>query len=738
MAGEIIAGLFYIFMLIGSISLGYLVLRFVYPEIRTFDNKQKITTVLVVGIAIILTTFAIDYAISGQRVLILDSFSMPLTFLTTGLYFLVLRTYFLYSSSAKEFTTVGVPIPSSFAMPVEAVEAAVIEEKPRDISKKIAEIKKKIESKRAAEKTTPKEEFKNIEKKISEKVEKEAEVGRAEAEARQLREKLIAAIERGEEKSKESQKLQSRLGELEKQLASEKEAKKQRNAELKKLEVEKLRVKKQLEEELGKKAEVSKQQLEKMQEVKRLEEEKKQLEQKLKEHLDAGEKSKEVEKRKKLEEQKRSELEKREVENRRKRLRESIGESQTYLDKIKSRVDALKDKAPKSVKKRAEKSLEAVRVKEREKLETLKKEAIEKPVEVHLELPTVVPITALPPVAPLPVKEEKIEEKPQEKKVEQKLEVKQGEKKLEKPGFFASLFGSTKKEPKPEFREEKETEFASWRKVKKEELLKKEEKKKLIEKRKEEEKEVDELLKTVTTEAEEESVDESGPVHRRYLLKKQKVKITASEEVAKKEEFGMMMEDIYSKLKTTQKETKVSDVLKVDEPKELTKEKQKDVSEEKTEKMETGKKEQAKQEKTIAQARPEAGVSVSDILGGDLFAPQKLQAETPAQDLFAGGEVPSGGGDIFAQLSRAASGETALQPQEQKEQKSDVSFVQIHEKGVGCPTCHAKNSRIIFCPYCSTGMCANCSPSIKPTGMGQFVYICPKCNEEVTVKKKAA
>ena len=54
-----------------------------------------------------------------------------------------------------------------------------------------------------------------------------------------------------------------------------------------------------------------------------------------------------------------------------------------------------------------------------------------------------------------------------------------------------------------------------------------------------------------------------------------------------------------------------------------------------------------------------------------------------------------------------------------------------------CPTCHQKNSRIVFCPYCGTGMCANCSPKVTP-GPDGFTYTCPKCQEDIPVKKKQA
>lgn len=69
---------------------------------------------------------------------------------------------------------------------------------------------------------------------------------------------------------------------------------------------------------------------------------------------------------------------------------------------------------------------------------------------------------------------------------------------------------------------------------------------------------------------------------------------------------------------------------------------------------------------------------------------------------------------------------------------ADSEFVKVKaEKGMGCPSCGAKNTRVVFCPYCGTGFCANCTPSLVP-GPDAFTYVCPKCSEQVTVKKKAA
>jgi NADH pyrophosphatase NudC (nudix superfamily) len=58
------------------------------------------------------------------------------------------------------------------------------------------------------------------------------------------------------------------------------------------------------------------------------------------------------------------------------------------------------------------------------------------------------------------------------------------------------------------------------------------------------------------------------------------------------------------------------------------------------------------------------------------------------------------------------------------------------EETSGCPRCHSKNSRVVFCPYCGAGMCANCTPLIKQVE-GGFEYSCPKCSETIFVRKKA-
>ncbi len=734
MADMLVAAAFYLFALVGSFSLGYLVLRFVYPEVRTFDHKNKALTVAVVALAIFLTSVLLDYAFSGNRVLALDSFPMLAMSLVTLFYFLALRTFFLYSAASRTFVTVGIPIPSAApaTAPLQQRKSQVVEkkievkvevktEKQVDISKKIGEIKRKIEEKKeepAAKPVKVEVDIEKIEKKIKEKFEAEKleEVKRLQEEKKQLQSKL-------------DQELKAKEEERKKQAV-------QRDAELKALNEEKRALEAKLEEQ----KKIHEQRAREAAEQKNREME----EAKLKGQREQAEKQ-------------RIELEKRQAGERKKRLAQSIGESQTYLEKIQQRVTELKKMEVKKPTKKEQvatvaelaKVQEVTEVKEEKKLEQLKKDAIIQPVEVKLEIKTVTPPPAIAsvPVSDTKKRVEEVKKRIEERRAQESTQAKLAPATLKhvpkpqeaKPGLFDFLFGH-KKEPlpakKPEIAKPTITAspapgFSTWRTAREAEQKKKTEEKHVVETKKKEEADLQELVKAVTKQAEEKAATTEGPVHRRYLLKGE-VKVIANKEVAGKEEFGVMVQDIYSQLKTTKTETKVTDVLKVDAPKEQPTQPLK-------EEMQTAKTQKPAPaiESAKVAVKPEAGVSMSDILGTDLFAakPSPESAAVPLPSSTAAG------GDIFAQLSQAASSESPGLPTSSaiRATTSDVSFVQMQvDKPAGCPTCHSKTTKVIFCPYCSTGMCANCSPAIKPLGPGQFTYVCPKCGEEVTVRKKAS
>ncbi|PIO02684.1 hypothetical protein COU38_03725 [Candidatus Micrarchaeota archaeon CG10_big_fil_rev_8_21_14_0_10_54_18] len=112
--------------------------------------------------------------------------------------------------------------------------------------------------------------------------------------------------------------------------------------------------------------------------------------------------------------------------------------------------------------------------------------------------------------------------------------------------------------------------------------------------------------------------------------------------------------------------------------------------------------------------------------------------EITMKDLF-GGSAPAKpekagapGGDLFAQLNSISGGEAG------GAKEVDSQFVEVRrEQGMACPHCGAKNTKVVYCPYCGTGFCANCATSLVPAA-DAFVYTCPKCGEDVNVKKSAA
>ncbi|MFH1751208.1 MAG: hypothetical protein ABH863_06010 [Candidatus Micrarchaeota archaeon] len=198
-------------------------------------------------------------------------------------------------------------------------------------------------------------------------------------------------------------------------------------------------------------------------------------------------------------------------------------------------------------------------------------------------------------------------------------------------------------------------------------------------------------------------------VHRRYMVKTAQageakgVSVVAAAGIAKNENFDSMVNDVYTQLKSTKSEG-IAKGLKVAPPK-----------------------------GTSSKTPQKEELSFEDLIG-----------EKPKDK-----EDTAGSSDIMAKLSGLtvgatdkATGASRLQPggtkpTEQTGPKSSISFVKIEaEKGMGCPTCHSKNTKIIFCPYCGSGMCANCSPSIK-IKEGGFVYTCPKCKEDVDIRKKS-
>ncbi|MBI5229671.1 hypothetical protein HY991_06185 [Candidatus Micrarchaeota archaeon] len=209
----------------------------------------------------------------------------------------------------------------------------------------------------------------------------------------------------------------------------------------------------------------------------------------------------------------------------------------------------------------------------------------------------------------------------------------------------------------------------------------------------------------------------AGQVHRLYMLKPEEraqlktVKVIASKEDATKEEFGAIVQDVYMQLK------------KPAEEKPPAKEEAKPVAEAVAEKPMPQRTLERRGAKPSEETQP--ALTIEEVIGGAAPKKEPEIAEAPEAK----------GTPLFAELEKISSSKEEASKGVEKKEAGTVSLKIQAEKGMGCPTCHSSLTRIVFCPYCGAGMCANCSPSVK-TEEDHFVYVCPKCGEEVTVRKR--
>jgi|GEM_PF-1633248 len=196
---------------------------------------------------------------------------------------------------------------------------------------------------------------------------------------------------------------------------------------------------------------------------------------------------------------------------------------------------------------------------------------------------------------------------------------------------------------------------------------------------------------------------EASDSRRRLYARSNSIRVIAPRDVSETDEFADIISDIYSQLKSSSREDSLNNSMMVNVPP-----------------ASTGQN---------APAKSGAAKGKFDDLESELFGTAKPAAAS------------SSGDGVFDQLSKigAVEGPGKLPAGDSGlKSSSDMEFVHIgNEAGMGCPTCHQKNSRIVFCPYCGSGMCTNCSPNVQ-VDAGGFVYACPKCGEEVHIKKKAA
>jgi DNA-directed RNA polymerase subunit RPC12/RpoP len=269
---------------------------------------------------------------------------------------------------------------------------------------------------------------------------------------------------------------------------------------------------------------------------------------------------------------------------------------------------------------------------------------------------------------------------------------------LKWPGAMLTAQGSAE--------EEKET-IAQAKKTAKETISR--------EKREEVEKEIEDILpalerqekrekKAAQARGQEQAPGRGEQVRHRLYAQPDAIKVVASKEVLNADEFGAIITDVYSQLKDAAKEeTLGQSMTSVNAP--------------------------PKVKSFMLEAPGGAGGEKAKSLEAELFGQPAAQT-----GLGKGRE----GGGLFDQLSRinAAAGVPEGAKAGGVQPSTQMEFVHIQGgKGLGCPNCHQKNAKIVFCPYCGSGMCANCSPNVR-LEMDGFGYTCPKCAEEVHIKKK--
>lgn len=100
--------LYYGFVMVGSISFGYLVLRLSYPDVRLFTKERKLGASAVIGFLLVLASILIDYSIDGNAVVTPNGFLPLIFFLLVSLVLAISRVYFMTRKS--EYIQVAIPV----------------------------------------------------------------------------------------------------------------------------------------------------------------------------------------------------------------------------------------------------------------------------------------------------------------------------------------------------------------------------------------------------------------------------------------------------------------------------------------------------------------------------------------------------------------------------------------------------------------------------------------------------
>lgn len=110
LASYIPAIAYYAIAAIGSVSIGYLILRLSAPDARLLDDEHKLGYGALAGLAIVIISVLLDAMVTSWHSVLAAKGAFPLAFVvTTAASFAGLRTWFSLTASQNS-TVVGLPL----------------------------------------------------------------------------------------------------------------------------------------------------------------------------------------------------------------------------------------------------------------------------------------------------------------------------------------------------------------------------------------------------------------------------------------------------------------------------------------------------------------------------------------------------------------------------------------------------------------------------------------------------
>ncbi len=105
---------YYAIAAVGSVSVGYMLLRMAAPDSRLLDEEHKLGYGALAGLAIVVIAVLLDSLLTSWESVLAAKGAFPLAFAATAIVsFVGLRLWFVLSPS--ETTTVGLPLHPEFA-----------------------------------------------------------------------------------------------------------------------------------------------------------------------------------------------------------------------------------------------------------------------------------------------------------------------------------------------------------------------------------------------------------------------------------------------------------------------------------------------------------------------------------------------------------------------------------------------------------------------------------------------